>query len=104
MTAQPAEDDSPAVLARLARLILEDHIRDGQVCEWCTDVQGRPVAWPCGPRNLATRALVFQYRGMAAQTGGRVAGGGSGPGCPLDHLPTGPLGHRFGGLPDGSQI
>jgi hypothetical protein len=96
--------DSAAVVARLARMTLDQHARDGAVCEWCTAVQGQAVGWPCGPRDLATRALVHQYRAMAERTGGRVAGGGSGPGCPLDELPVTPFGVRFTGLPDGSQI
>jgi hypothetical protein len=96
--------DSAAVTARLARMTLDQHAVGGAVCEWCTAVQGQAVAWPCGPRDLATRALVHLYRAMAKRTGGRVAGGGSGPGCPLDELPMSPLGTRFVGLPDGSQM
>jgi hypothetical protein len=96
--------DSRAALARLARLTLAQHTGDGTVCEWCTAVHGQPVAWPCEPRDLATRALVRQFRAMAAETGGRVAGGGSGPGGPLDRLPVTPFGTRFSGLLDGSQI
>jgi hypothetical protein len=97
-------DDGAAVLARLARMTLDQHAGGGAICEWCTAVQARAVGWPCGPRKLATRALLHQYRAMAERTGGRVTGGGSGPGGPLDQLPVAPLGARFEGLPDGSQM
>jgi hypothetical protein len=100
----PSNVDSTALVARMARMTLAQHTRDGEVCEWCTAVQMRPVPWPCDPQSLAARVLVRQYTAMAEETGGRVAGGGSGPGCPLDQLPTGPLGIRVRGLPDGNWL